>query len=219
MVITCFKSYSSSSVVLCALLVYASTCDSYCVHFKLSTFMAVEQRGVSLGAEAAACSRGPVPGSPYPIQLGFVIGSPGLKDTVHHLTRLNACKMSNQRCVWSLRPRQASFLQTFTAGPRGPPPMISRSDLCFPSHEISGSGFIYVAGTDVGAHHTSNMLNIPFKWKCCWLQYNTQHCFMGADICGLFMVSEVSLHWAWNDTPTDSANMWFHHFFPFTQHV
>lgn len=82
--------------------------------------MAVEQRGVSLGAEAAACSRGPVPGSPYPIQLGFVIGSPGLKDPVHHLTQLNACKMSNQRCVWSLWPRQAPFLQTFTAGLRGP---------------------------------------------------------------------------------------------------
>lgn len=118
-IITCFESYSSSSVPLHGLLMYAPTCDSYCVHFKLSTFIAVEQRGVSLGTEAAACSRGPVPGSPYPIQLGFVIGSPGLKDTVHHLTRLNACKMSNQRCVWSLRPRQASFLQTFTDGPRG----------------------------------------------------------------------------------------------------
>ncbi|KAG8011042.1 hypothetical protein GBF38_005688, partial [Nibea albiflora] len=88
---------------------------------KVSTFMAVEQRGVSLGGEAAACSRGPAPGSPYPIQLGFVIGSPGLKDRVHHLTRLNACKMSNQRSVWSLRPpRQASLLQAVVAGPRRP---------------------------------------------------------------------------------------------------
>ncbi|CAB1457861.1 unnamed protein product [Pleuronectes platessa] len=87
----------------------------------VSSFMAVEQRGVSLGAEAAACSRGPVPGSPYPIQLGFVIGSPELKDTVHHLTRLNACKMSNQHCVWSLRPQcQATFLQAAAARPRRP---------------------------------------------------------------------------------------------------
>lgn len=91
----------------------------YCVHLKVSTFMALEQRGVSLGAEAAACSRGPALGSPYPIQLGFVIGSPGLKDTVHHLTCLNACKMSNQRSVWSLRPPlRASFLQAVAAGPR-----------------------------------------------------------------------------------------------------
>lgn len=103
-----------------ALHMHASTCDSYCVHFSVSTFMLVEQRGVSLGAEAAACSRGSVPGSPYPIQLGFVIGSPGLKDTVHHLTCLNACKMSNQLCVWSSRPRQASFLQAVMARPRRP---------------------------------------------------------------------------------------------------
>lgn len=32
-------------------------------------------------------------------QLGFVIGSAGLKDALHHLTHLNACKMSNQRRV------------------------------------------------------------------------------------------------------------------------
>lgn len=30
------------------LTMYAFTCDSYCVCFKLTTFMAVEQRGVSM---------------------------------------------------------------------------------------------------------------------------------------------------------------------------
>ncbi|KAK9531200.1 hypothetical protein VZT92_010642 [Zoarces viviparus] len=101
----------------------------HCVHPKVSTFTAVEQRGVSSGAEAAACSRGPRPGSPYPIQLGFVIGSPGLKDTVHHLTRRNACKMSNQhrRLVITAASRQASFLQD---GPGRPLSlMISGADL------------------------------------------------------------------------------------------
>ncbi|KAK5853382.1 hypothetical protein PBY51_007171 [Eleginops maclovinus] len=82
--------------------------------------------------EAAACSRGPAPGSPYPIQLGFVIGSPGLKDTVHHLTRLNACKMSNQRCVWSLqclsRPPSCRLPHRTPETPL----MISGADLWFP---------------------------------------------------------------------------------------
>lgn len=47
----------------------------YCVRFRVSAFIEAEQRGVSLGVEAAACSRGPARGSPYPAQLGFVIGS------------------------------------------------------------------------------------------------------------------------------------------------
>ncbi|TNN69175.1 hypothetical protein EYF80_020642 [Liparis tanakae] len=54
--------------------------------------------------------RGQPPGSPYAIQLGFVIGSPGPKDTVHHLTRRNASKMSNQRRVWSPRPPSPGLL-------------------------------------------------------------------------------------------------------------
>lgn len=119
----------------------------YCVHLKVSTFMAVEQRGVSLGAEAAACSRGPAPGSPYPIQLGFVIGSPGLKDTVHPLTRLNACKMSNQRSVWSLRPpRQAVFLQAVAAGPGRPLSDDLGSRSLFPPHVKSPSRGSYGLG-------------------------------------------------------------------------
>lgn len=140
--------------------------------------MAVEQRGVSLGAEVAACSRGPVPGSPYPIQLGFVIGSPGLKDTVHHLTRLNACKMSNQHCVWSLwLPCQASFLQDVAAGPRRPHRWSLEQISAF--HQIRSLYqdlfMVEETHTVMGAHHTSNTLNIPFEWKRCWLWHHTWH--------------------------------------------
>lgn len=131
----------------------------YCVHLKVSTFMAVEQRGVSLGAEAAACSRGPAPGSAYPIQLCFVIGSPGLKDAVHHLTNLNACKMSNQHGVWSLRLLcQASFLQAVMAGPMRPL-WWSQEQIPVSPHMVSLSKHSFMLGetsTDMGAHHTSN---------------------------------------------------------------
>ncbi|KAI4801691.1 hypothetical protein KUCAC02_019569 [Chaenocephalus aceratus] len=105
----------------------------------------------------------PCAGSPYPIQLGFVIGSPGLKDTVHHLTRLNACKMSNQRCVWSL---QRLARPPSCRRPRGTP-----ETLLMISEQISGSPhmrslshdslLLGETGRDTGAHHTSNSFNIP----------------------------------------------------------
>ncbi|CAG5950439.1 unnamed protein product [Menidia menidia] len=52
-------------------------------------------------------SRGSEIRSPYPTQLGFVIGSPPPQsvDTPHHLTHLNECKMSNQQHV---RPSQTA---------------------------------------------------------------------------------------------------------------
>lgn len=115
----------------------------YCVHLKVSTFMAAEQSGVSFGAEAAACSRGPALGSPYPTQLGFVIGSPRLKDTVHHLTHLNACKMSNQHRVWSLWPAAPGLLP---AGPRRPLWSFQEQISVFPFHEVAVPGFICTGG-------------------------------------------------------------------------
>lgn len=191
----------------------------YCVHLKVSSFMALEQRGVSLGAEAAACSRGPVPGSPYPIQLGFVIGSPGLKDTVHHLTRLNACKMSNQHCVWSLwPPRQASFLQATVARPRRPHRW-SQEQISVSPHIRSLYRDLFMLGetrTGMGAHHTSNTLNIPSEWKRCWLRYHTRYRIgpLWKVIAVDFLVSQ---HSGEKHKPTGSEKIWPDHFFIKTQ--
>lgn len=91
-------------VCLLALHMSASTCDSLLCASQGLYFHGSWNREVFLWEQrqrpaAVALHRDRL--TPY--SFGFVIGSPGPKDTVHHLTCLNACKMSNQRCVWSLR--------------------------------------------------------------------------------------------------------------------
>lgn len=75
-----------------------------------------------------------------PPQLHFVIGSAELKDTVQHLTRLNECKMSNQRRVWSSRAASSGLLPARPSGADPCPRVYLRSD--------------------TGTHHTSHSLNI-----------------------------------------------------------
>lgn len=166
--------------------------------------MAVEQSGVSFGAEAAACSRGPALGSPYPIQLGFVIGSPRLKDTVHHLTRLNACKMSNQRRVWSLRPAVPGLLP---AGPRRPLWSSQEQISVSLSHEIPVPGFIYTGG-NLHRHGCPPYIKlVKYSMRVETLLTPISHPIlneptMEADTCGFFVASEVSRHSVEKDSQT-----------------
>lgn len=123
---------------------FASTCDSLLCASQGLHFHGGGTERCFFGSRGS----GLLPGSPYPIQLGFVIGSPGLKDTVHHLTLRNACKMSNQRRVWSSRPpRQASFLQAVAAGPGRPLSlMISPYPTPPPVHQIQSSRLHWCRG-------------------------------------------------------------------------
>lgn len=102
---------SPSSAPLSAPHMSASTCDSLLCASQGLHFHGSETERCFFGRRGSGLQPWPCVGSPYSIQLGFVIGSLRLKDTVHHLTLLNACKMSNQHSVWSLLlPRQTSFL-------------------------------------------------------------------------------------------------------------
>ena len=139
---------------------------------------------------------------------------PGLKDTVHHPTRLNACKMSNQGRARSLRPPRQVPLPAGRGGrARETPLMNPGADPCFPSHESPVPGFISAGGGNVRGHGCPPYIKfVKYSIRVeMWLTPISHPIrndpAMEADTCGFFMSSEVSPHSAERETHTASANM------------